>query len=398
MENSIEVVFRKLYAYCRSEDFKGYDPYDGLNSRVFQATPLKKWNLARLAWIQFFKRSPVNFRNLFLIKKEYNPKGIALFLSGHCNIYNIQELSGRNDFVEQDEVRRQIIWMAAELIDRLKTDGYSGLCWGYNFDWESRAFFLPRYTPTIVVSTFVANALLDAYEIIPDAKYLSAARSTCDFVLKDLNREYDSQGNFIFSYSKFDQSSVYNASLLGSRLLARVYSFTGEKLLADEARKSVEYVCNCQKPDGSWTYGKLPFHQWIDSFHTGFNLECVADYMKYSGDNSFSRVLSEGYEYYIKTFFTADGASKYYNTSLYPVDIHAPAQLVVTSVKTGRFSESSALIRLVLDWTVRNMQSARGYFYYQVRKRFTNKISYMRWSQAWIFYGLSTYLLAEKKR
>ncbi len=39
------------------------------------------------------------------------------------------------------------------------------------------------------------------------------------------------------------------------------------------------------------------------------------------------------------------------------------------------------------------MQSPEGYFYYQKRKYLTNKISYMRWSQAWIFYGLTYYIL-----
>ena len=31
----------------------------------------------------------VNFRKLFLVPKDYNAKGIALLLSGYCNLYNI---------------------------------------------------------------------------------------------------------------------------------------------------------------------------------------------------------------------------------------------------------------------------------------------------------------------
>jgi hypothetical protein len=396
MYSDIDSSFKRLYSYCLAEDFKGFDPYDSLNSKVFRATPLKKWNFARLVWIQLFKRSPVNLRSIFLIRKEYNPKGIALFLAGYCNIYRMQKATGTEDVEKQETVLKKISQMASELTDNLKTDGYSGMCWGYNFDWESRAFFLPKYTPTIVVSTFVANALLDAHEILSDEKYLKAARSTCDFILKDLNRDYDEKGNFIFSYSKFDHSSVFNGSLLGSRLLARLYSITGEKILFDEARRSVEYVCRYQNGDGSWTYGRLPFHQWIDSFHTGFNLECISEYMKFSGDNSYTENLRRGFGYYIDTFFTPEGVSKYYNTALYPVDIHAPAQLVVTAVKLGRFKESSDLLKRVLVWTITNMQSRKGFFYYQIKKYYKIKIAYMRWSQAWMFYGLSTFLLAEK--
>ena len=31
--------FRLLKEYCENEGFKGWDPYDGLNSKVFQALP-----------------------------------------------------------------------------------------------------------------------------------------------------------------------------------------------------------------------------------------------------------------------------------------------------------------------------------------------------------------------
>ena len=48
-----------------SEQFKGWDPYDGLNSKVFQALPfLKNSALCRLVVIQGFKRSPINFRKI----------------------------------------------------------------------------------------------------------------------------------------------------------------------------------------------------------------------------------------------------------------------------------------------------------------------------------------------
>ena len=73
--------FSRLREYCEAEDYKGWDPYDGLNSRVFQALPfLKKSALCRLSVIQGFKRCPINLRPLALVPKEHNAKGIGLFL------------------------------------------------------------------------------------------------------------------------------------------------------------------------------------------------------------------------------------------------------------------------------------------------------------------------------
>ena len=33
--------FLALKDYCESEKFKGWDPYDGLNSKLFQLSPLR---------------------------------------------------------------------------------------------------------------------------------------------------------------------------------------------------------------------------------------------------------------------------------------------------------------------------------------------------------------------
>src|SRR5690606_19681049 len=137
------------------------------------------------------------------------------------------------------------------------------------------------------------------------------------------------------------------------------------------------FCCNYQKEDGSWSYGTYDFHHWIDNFHTGYNLECIAEYSKYSKDASFEGNLEKGFDYYITTFFTEEGISKYYNRSIYPIDIHSPAQLVITLAKLGKFDEQKVLLDKVLNWTINNMQDENGYFYYQINKHFSSKIPYM---------------------
>ncbi len=387
MPKEIYDSFNQLLSYCKKEDFKGYDPYDGLTSRFLQSLPIISGNrLVRLAWIQAFKRSPINLRPLLGVKKDYNPKAIGLFLAGYCNLYRKEPRQEYRDKINSFTV----------LIGQLSNKEWSGTCWGYNFDWQARAFFQPKHTPTVVASTFIANALLDAYEITKEEHLLNTARSTCSFILKDLNRTYDDRGDFSFSYSPLDKSVVFNASLLGSRLLARVYGFTGEKELVEEAKKSVSFCCRYQKENGSWSYGTLPFHHWVDNFHTGYNLECIADYMKFSEDYQYKYHLDKGFHYYINNFFTEEGIPKYYNNSMYPIDIHAPAQMVITMSKLGKFKEHRELIDKVLLWTIKNMQSDKGYFYYQINKYFSSKIAYIRWAQAWMFYALSTYLNFEK--
>lgn len=378
---NINSSFIKLKEYCENEQFRGWDPYDGLNSKVFQVLQLNKVQFFRLAWIQLFKRNPVNLRTLFAVPKEYNPKGLGLFLTGYCNLYKVDP---KEEYIEQ------INFLAMELI-KLKTPGFSGACWGYNFDWQSRAFFLPKGTPTVVATSFIASSLMDAYEITQNKTYLEVALSSAEFIMKDLNRTQKEEG-FIFSYSPFDDTRVYNASLLGSKLLARIYSYSKDDTLLEAARDSVLACTDVQRDDGAWIYGELAIQSWVDSFHTGYNLECISEYQKYSGDTSFQKHIDKGLIYYLNNFFQEDGTPKYYDNKTYPIDIHAPAQLVATLYKMNVLKENKVLVDNVLDWTMKNMQDKKGYFYYQLKQGVSSKIPYMRWAQAWMFYSLSFYL------
>ena len=111
---------------------------------------------------------------------------------------------------------------------------------------------------------------------------------------------------------------------------------------------------------------------------------------------TYQKNIEKGLKYYLEMFFTTEGVSKYYNNKVYPVDIHSPAQLIVTLSKLREFDKNKELINRVLNWTVQNMQSEEGFFYYQKRKRLASKISYIRWAQAWMFYAYSYYFLEIK--
>jgi hypothetical protein len=122
-------------------------------------------------------------------------------------------------------------------------------------------------------------------------------------------------------------------------------------------------------------------------------LECIKIYELTSNDTSFNNNLEKGMSYYINTFFTSEGISKYYNNQTFPIDIHAPSQLILTLSKFGNFHQNKVLIDKVLSWTIKNMQSSNGYFYYQKNRLVTSKVPYIRWAQAWMFYAFSYYFI-----
>lgn len=388
---------KKLRAYCEKEQFRGWDPYDGLNSKIFQALPLlKKSALCRLVVIQGFKRSPFNLRRAALVPKEYNAKGIGLFLSGYCNLYKVvqahPELTA--ELGSAEDICNRINELAKLLMSLRSKGNYSGACWGYNFDWQARRLFLfPKFTPTVVATNFCATALMEAYEVTGNKKYLDVALSAADFIINDLHRTQYKDG-FLFSYSPLEgNDTVFNASLLGARLLSYCYHYTHEEEYRSLAKETIKACCEGQRADGAWVYGMLPVQNWVDSFHTGYNLDALIAYQEITGDRCFSDHIEKGLEYYIRNFFEPDGTPKYYDNRMYPIDIHCPGQLFITLSRLHKFDVYRCLAEKVLLWTVNNMQDSKGYFYYQLKPGISSKISYMRWSNAFMFNALSQYLL-----
>ncbi|MEG1007626.1 MAG: glycoside hydrolase family 88 protein [Bacteroides sp.] len=399
MKKSFINFFLILKNYCENQHFKGWDPYDGLNSQLFQSIPfLKKSAICRLIMIQGFKRFPFNLRRLALIPKEHNAKGIGLFLSGYCNLYKavMKHPEWKDTLGDPEGIRKQIEELA-ELLIAMQSKGYSGACWGYNFDWQARRLFLfPKNTPTVVATNFCATALMDAYEITTNTHYLNTALSSANFIINDLHRTPYKSG-FLFSYSPLKgNDTVFNASLLGARLLSYCYKYTHNKEYKALAEQSVKACCEGQRKDGAWVYGMLPVQGWVDSFHTGYNLDALVAYQELTGDMKYNTYIEKGFDYYIHHFFEKDGTPKYYDNQTYPIDIHCPGQLLITTFRLNKYDEYRDLIKKVANWTITNMQDKQGYFYYQLKLGISSKTPYMRWSNAFMFHALSCYILNEK--
>lgn len=369
-----------LKIYIEEEGFKGYDPYDALNSPLLKVLTFNQ-KYFRIAFTQTLKRLPFNIRPLLFIRKEHNPKGVGLFLWGYAKLYKAEN---KSDYLEK-------INHLLELLETLRSKGYSGNCWGYNFDWQSRAFLVPKYTPTIVNSSFIGHALIDTYRYTGNEKALAMALSIKDFILNDLSRKKEND-SFCFSYTPIDNTAIHNANLLGASLLIRLYRSTDDKKLKDAAVRSLAYSLKYQRDDGSWYYAETDYQKWIDSFHTGFNLQSIFYFLE-EGFTEYQQAFNKGVQFYKDNFFLDDGMPKYFHNKVYPVDIHSPAQAIVLFSLLGK--EYKNLTEKMLNWMISNMQDEKGFFYFQKQPAYTIKIPYMRWSQAWAFHALTEYFLQQ---
>jgi hypothetical protein len=374
---NINSYLKNLKSYIETEDYAGYDPYDALNSPLLKILSAKsKW--LRIAFIQTLRILPINLRSLLRVAKGHNPKAIGLFLGGNAKLYSLEK--------ENQHLDR--IHYLLELLKKIKSKDCSGNCWGYNFDWQNKVMYVPKYTPTIVNSAFIGHALLDTYSLCNIDSALDMAVSIKDFILNDLNRHYEGD-RLCFSYTPLDHNFVHNANLLGASLLIRLHQYCEDKLLEEVGLASLSYSLSHQRSDGAWSYAQTELQKWVDSFHTGFNLQALQYFITEGYDSHCQKQYETGLEYYAEHFFLADGTPKYYDNKVFPIDIHCPCQAIV--VLSNNLAGHFDLAKKILQWMLRNMFDSKGYFYFRKNRFITNRIPYMRWSQAWAFHALTSY-------
>ena len=154
-----------------------------------------------------------------------------------------------------DQVWKDKAEFALQWLIENQSPGYSGACWGNHFDYQSRGFYLPKGVPTVVWTSLIGHAFLDAYDHFQEDRYLQIAVSACEHIVRDLGTLRDGDGTCI-SYIPIKDTQVHNANTLGASLLARTYSHTGNESYRELAQKAMQYTAQHQRPDSSWYYGE----------------------------------------------------------------------------------------------------------------------------------------------
>ena len=382
MDHYVEPTIRKLLAYCRANDWAGYDPYDALNSRIFAAVPFLNFRFPRILLTQLLKRSPINIRRLLFIPKTQNPKALALFLSA------ILELARIGAGTHDDDVELMI-----ERLIALRSQGVPYWCWGYSFPWQTHTILVPTAAPNLVCTSFAASTLLDAYEQRQDSRCLSMAVSAAEYILNELYwTDGSSASGFSYPLPSL-RSQTHNANFLAAALLCRVYKHTGEEKFLGPALRVARYSAAQQRADGSWDYGEAPSQRWIDNFHTGFNLCTLRSICRYTETAEFESCIRRGFDFYRAHFFREDGSVRYFHNQAYPLDTHCVAQSIITLLELKDLDSGNVpLAHSVFQWAMRHMWDDRGFFYYRVLRSCTIRTSYMRWTQAWMLRALSMLL------
>lgn len=379
----IEKSLLRLLAWLEISEYRAYDPFDGLSSILRPLTFGQK--IPQQILQQAIRRSPINLRPWLGVRPHTSTKGMGYLASGYLKLFLLTR-----DEAYRTRARDCLKWLTDHT-----TRGYSGYCWGNAFDYISRGFYLPKNSPTLVWSALIGHHFIEAFRILGDPQYFEVAKSVGQFISKDLARIPQPHGICI-SYVCERETAVHNANLLGARFIAELYAETGNRAYLDLATESARYSALSQRPDGSWYYGEEAKFQWIDNWHTAYNLDSLLDFQRNTGSSEFEACMKKGLEFYIQHFFLADGAPKYYWNRSYKFDIQSSSQSIDTLVLFGRHLQRRDLIERAYRtgiWTVCHMQDESGYFYLWKNQWFTNKTPTFHWGGTTMFHALAHLLL-----
>ncbi len=384
----------KLEEWVAAKDYRAYDTFDGLSSPYAGLFTLGRPLLRRL-WQQAVRRFPINLRPLLGIKPAQSSKAMGFFAQGYLRLF---QTTGSDAY--RVKMRFCLDWLRQHRCPEFK-----GYAWGNHFDYESRGGRIPCGTPTVVWTSLIGHAFLDAYEAFSLEQDLAVASGVAEFISKELGWIETGQ-DICLNYIPANggqpvkgEHGIHNSNVLGAGLLARVHSHSPNPLYTQIAERAVRFTVRDQMPNGAWNYGSHPRWHWVDSFHTGYNLEAIDHYGRHSGDSKFQPALAKGYKFYVDTFFGPDGTPRYYDHKTSPLDIQCASQGIQTLVNLHEMdSRSIDMAEKVALWTIANMQDPAGYFYYRKYPLMTNKTPTLHWGQATMFAALSILLHHQKAK
>jgi hypothetical protein len=382
MRNLVNFNLEICKKWFSNSDFYGYDPYDFRGSdkyvRLFGHQNFIFKKIRGFLSVLEYNIPPRLLRRVFRIKTSVNPKGLGLLASSYLSLYRTTL-----DINYLEKTNHVLDWLYNNA-----NSNYIGYSWGYPFHWQSRIFF-EKGTPSSVATGTIGDAFLDHYIISNSARSLKVCEGIAQFFLNCLNRHYNNDRNFCFSYTPIDNFKVHNASLFVAAFLARFGKVINNQIFIDTALQVTQYTLSEQNEDGSFNYWSNEPKSLIDHYHTGFVLRHLDTVQKSVPRQSFIENINRGYHFYRNNLFHKSGIPMFSTKSIYPIDVHSCAEAILCLNQFDDNPLSDQLLRSVLNFIQENMISKNGYYIAGIRNRFWGDqkidIPYMRWGQCWMF-------------
>jgi hypothetical protein len=360
----------------------GWDPYDILNSKYLS---FRNNNKVLSVLTQLNRICPTNLRPILKIKKSYNSKANALFLSSFLHLGSYSQ--------HQHEITFLKDWL-------LENKSYFFDQYSIGFDHD---IILKRYSscqnePSLIITLFTMYAFIEYYKRTNETDIADTIFSF-EYLIENELPKFETKEFIWYSYNFDKINEIYNATAKIGKYYALLYSLRQNDAYLFRIEKILNYLSGKQRSDGSWAYGEEI--SYTDGFHTAFVLEAIWYMRKLVDKNKYEKMYEKGLDHYKKYLFKNNYQPLYFHPQYKPkdirrylieTDIRDCAMAILLFSKTGELDRAEAIIK----WTIENMYNpAKGYFYYYKAKFWKSRIEFIRW-QAWMLYALSQYLIKNK--
>lgn len=286
-----------------------------------------------------------------------------------------------------------------EVLGETRCPGYDDYCWGYPFDWQTRAGVLKAGTPLITTLPYVYEAFSQVYAIDGDEKWFQIMRSIAEHAsgsYRDviLAPDIASCG---YTPAKDDPGGVVNASAYRSFLLTKAGIDFSEPRYLELARRNLSFVLTSQNENGSWYYSVDGERDFVDHFHTCFVLKALAKIEQLTGCSQCRNAIERGIAYYLGNLCDENGLpvpfSKAPRLTVYRRELYDCAECVNLGVLLhGRFPKMDEVLSNVITELLVRWQKADGSFRARQLLVGWDNVPMHRWAQSQVFRSLCFFL------
>jgi hypothetical protein len=288
-----------------------------------------------------------------------------------------------------------------KVLKETRSERFENFCWGYPFDWVTRAGVIKSGTPLITTTPYVFEAFLEVQKIQPRNEWKKILESIVHHATTDIKDFKFSETANTSSYTPNDKGGIINASAYRAFLLASAAKFFNDDSLLKIARGNINFVLENQNADGSWPYAMDGVRDFVDHFHTCFVMKALAKIHSLTGDKRIFNALERGVDYYLKNLFGEDGMprpfSKAPRLTVYKCELYDCAECINLCVLLRKdFPQLEKTLKTVVAGILENWIKPDGSFRSRKLIFGWDNVPMHRWAQSQMFRALAFYLREEK--
>ncbi len=292
-----------LESYLLHNSLATYDPYDVWKTDI--GVKIKKLyyknkylGLIPAGIITIYDLYINNHKRTGYYKQEYPITRAQAAIT----LLNMYEQEKNLKYIEY--AKKHIDW----LLDHVST-GYSGHCWGMNYDWVYTATdTYNKNTPFSTHTPYPLEALVQYYNITKDETVLEAIKSVFLFLEKDIKVMKETEEMLILSYGVEKDRIVTNANSYSMYMYALLISFLPEQeeYIKNKIKKLYNFITSVQQDDGSWLYSPYDNDTFIDCFHSAIVVKNIIKTGRLTYLEDVDTITTRGYTYIIKSFMNEE--------------------------------------------------------------------------------------------